>query len=172
MKKYLIKAYFKAGILVPFYTACIFSLFFSFSSSFYDVLELTFLSGLTALCSLTIFLNCYRKVVDNYLYSALSWSLLPLIFIFFVLSTRVDWIVFKDTKKGNVAVSSLYLVIFFLHLIGIYSSFQSFRATVVLNKNDEEVMNIEEDIDPLLRSAKNEESMAPSAPQAAIEANR
>lgn len=146
MKKYLVRAYFKAGILVPFYTACFFCLFFSTNGAFYDVLELTFFSGLTGLCSLTIFLNCYRKIADNYFYSILSWVLLPVLFIIYVLSTKVDWVVFKDTKRGNVAVTSLYLVIFFLHFIGLFISFQSFRATVLLNKNDEEVMNAKEDV--------------------------
>lgn len=145
MKRYLVRAYFKAGILVPFYTACFFTLMFCTSPAFYDVLELALYSGLTGLCSLTIFLNCYRKVVDNYFYSVLSWTLLPAIFITYVLSTKVDWVVFKDTKRGDVVLSSLYLVIFFLHIIGLFISFQSFRATVLLNQENKEVLNNEED---------------------------
>lgn len=164
MKKYLVKAYFKAGILVPFYTACFFSLLFCASTAFYDVLELAMLSGITGLCSLTIFLNCYRKIADNYFYSALSWSLLPVSFIVYVLATRVDWIVFKDTKKGNVGLTSLYLVIFFLHFLGLLISFQSFRATVLLNQNDEEVMNEDDETYTLPNSDKNvQECDAPKA---------
>jgi hypothetical protein len=147
MKKFLIKAYFKAGILVPFYTACFFSLFFCWSPDFYKVLELTLFSGLTGLCSLTIFLNCYRSIAENYLYSVLSWSLLPVIFSVYVLATKVDWAIFSDSKKGDVFMSSLYLVIFSIHFIGLVSSFQSFRATVLLNRDDEEIMNAENDRD-------------------------
>jgi hypothetical protein len=138
MKRYLVRAYFKAGILVPFYTACFLSVLLCPSPAFYNVLELAFLSGLTGLCSLTVFLNCYRKILDNTFYSILSWFLLPAIFISYVLSTRVDWIIFSDTKRGDVFLSSIYLVIFFLHVIGLVISFQSFRATVLLNRNDKE----------------------------------
>jgi hypothetical protein len=63
------------------------------------------------------------------------------IFIIYVLSTKIDWSVFKDAKRGNAALTSLYLVIFALHCIGLVISFQSFRATVLLNKNDKEIMN-------------------------------
>jgi len=155
MKKYLVRAYFKAGILVPFYTACFFSLLFCTSADFDKVLELTFLSGLTGLCSLTIFLNCYRKIVDNYFYSVLSWSLLPVLFIVCVLYNKVDWIIFRYPKQGDVFISSLYLVIFFIHLIGLVISFQSFRATVLLNRNDAEVMNVESDTSAMLNCDKN-----------------
>lgn len=155
MKKYLVRAYFKAGILVPFYTACFFSLLLCTSGAFYDVLELAFFSGLTGLCSLTIFLNCYRKVIDNFVYSLLSWILLPLIFIAYVLATKVDWIVFKDPKRGNAALVSLYLVIFFLHVIGLFISFQSFRATVRLNRNDEEILNSDDEVYIMPNSDRN-----------------
>jgi hypothetical protein len=141
MKRFLVRAYFKAGILVPFYTACFFSLLFCWTPDFYKALELTFFSGLTGLCSLTIFLNCYPNIVNNYFYSFLSWTLLPVLFSIYVLTTKVDWVVFSDSKKGDVFISSLYLVIFFIHFLGLVISFQSFRATVLLNRNDEEVMN-------------------------------
>ena len=154
MKKYLVRAYFKAGILVPFYTSCFLCLLLCPVPAFYDVLELAFLSGLTGLCSLTVFLNCYRKIAGNYFYSILSWFLLPLIFITYVLSTRVDWVIFNDTKKGNVFLSSIYLVIFFLHLIGLFISFQSFRATLFLNRNDKEIMNYENDTTAMSNSSK------------------
>ncbi|HWI91176.1 MAG TPA: hypothetical protein VNT20_07865 [Flavisolibacter sp.] len=155
MKKYLVRAYFKAGILVPFYTACFLSLMFCASNSFYDVLELTFYSGLTGLCSLTIFLNCYRKVIDNFIYSLLSWILLPLIFIAYVLATKVDWIVFKNPKMGDGALVSIYLVIFFLHVIGLFISFQSFRATVRLNRNDKEILNSDDEAHTMSNSDRN-----------------
>lgn len=109
------------------------------------MLELAFLSGSTGLCSLTIFLNCYRSVAENYLYSVLSWTLLPVLFSVYVLTTKVDWIVFSDSKKGDVLVSSLYLVIFAIHFLGLFISFQSFRATVLLNQNDDEIMNEDDD---------------------------
>lgn len=141
MKKYLVRAYFKARILVPFYTASVFSLFSVAGPDCYEVLEIAFYSGLTGICSLTIFLNCYRKIADNYVYSALSWSLLPLLFMVYVLSTKVNWAIFKDMKKGSPFVTSLYLVIFFLHVIGLVISFQSFRATVIRNQNEAEIMN-------------------------------
>jgi hypothetical protein len=155
MKKFLIKAYFKAGILVPFYTACFFSLLFCLAPDFYKVLELTFLSGLTGLCSLTIFLNCYRSIANNYFYSVLSWTLLPVLFSIYVLATKVDWIVFSDSKKGNVFISSLYLVIFSIHFLGLFISFRSFRATVLLNPDDEEIMNEENDRYTMPNSDKN-----------------
>jgi hypothetical protein len=143
MKKFLVKAYFKAGILVPFYTACFFSLLFCTSPDFYKVLELAFLSGLTGLCSLTIFLNCYRDIAENYFYSVLSWTLLPVLFSVYVLATKVDWIIFSDSKKGDLFISSLYLVVFAIHFLGLFISFRSFRATVLLNRNDDEIMNEE-----------------------------
>ena len=155
MKKYLVRAYFKAGILVPFYTACCLCLLLSPISDFEKVLELTFFSGLTGLCSLTIFLNCYRKVAGNYFYSALSWSLLPVVFIGYVLYNKVDWIVFKYPKQCNAFISSLYLVIFFIHLIGLVISFQSFRATILLNQNDQEIMSGKNDTPTMLNSDKN-----------------
>lgn len=155
MKKVLIKSYFKAGILVPFYTSCFFSLLFCWSPDFYKVLELTFLSGLTGLCSLTIFLNSYRKIAESYFYSVLSWTLLPVLFSTYVLATKVDWIVFSDSKKGDVFISSLYLVIFSIHFLGLFISFSSFRATVLLNQNDEEIMNDEDDRYTMHNSDKN-----------------
>src|SRR5215203_3713749 len=158
MKRYLVRAYFKAGILIPFYTACFFSLLFCTSSAFYDVLELAFVSGMTGLYSLTVFLNCYRKIADNYFFSILSWFLLPGICISYVISTRVDWVIFRNTKSGNVVLSSLYLVIFFLHIIGLFISFQSFRATVLLNHNDKEIMNEQIDKAAMLNNDKNVQS--------------
>jgi hypothetical protein len=52
-------------------------------------------------------------------------------------------------------MSSLYLVIFSIHFIGLVSSFQSFRATVLLNKNDEEIMNTENDGSKMYKSDSN-----------------
>ncbi len=140
---------------MPFYTACFFSLLFCWSPDFYKVLELAFLSGLTGLCSLTIFLNCYPNIASNYFYSVLSWTLLPVLFIIYVLATKVDWIVFSDSKQGDVFISSLYLVIFSIHFLGLFISFRSFRATVLLNQDDEEIMNEEDDRYTMHKSDKN-----------------
>lgn len=143
MKKFLVRAYFKAGILIPFYTCCALCLLLSPSSDFQKVLELTFYSGLTGICSLTIFLNCFPRIAENYVYSVLSWCLLPVPFIIGVVFYKVDWIIFRDPKQGDSFISVLYLVVFFLHLIGLVIGFQSFRATVLLNRNNEEILNRE-----------------------------
>jgi len=81
--------------------------------------------------------------------------LLPVLFIIYVLATKVDWIVFSDSKKGDVFVSSLYLVIFSIHFLGLYISFRSFRATVLLNQGDDEIMNEEDDHYSMHKNDKN-----------------
>jgi hypothetical protein len=81
--------------------------------------------------------------------------LLPVLFSIYILATRVDWIVFSDSKKGDVFLSSLYLVIFSIHFLGLFISFRSFKATVLLNQNDEEIMNDEDDRYAMHNSDKN-----------------
>jgi hypothetical protein len=122
-----------------------------------DLFRITFYSGLTGLCSLTAFLNSLPQVAENLLYSILSWFLLPYSFIAYVLATEIDWVLFRDSKQGNMVLSSLYLFTFFLHFIGLIISFQSFRATVLLNKNDEEVMNAKEDVYSVVNADSNAE---------------
>ena len=155
MKFQLIKIYFKGGILVPFYTCLFFALVFAFSSRFADVLELALFSGLTGLCSLTMFVNSNRKIAENFFYSLLSWILLPYCFITYVLATKPDWSVFSDPKHGDVFITSFYFAIFFLHIIGLIISFQSFRATVISNKNEKEIMNDVRDDSAMLHRDRN-----------------
>jgi hypothetical protein len=76
-------------------------------------------------------------------FQILSWTLLPVLFSIYVLATKVDWIIFSDSKKGDLFISSLYLVVFAIHFLGLFISFRSFRATVLLNRNDDEIMNEE-----------------------------
>jgi hypothetical protein len=161
MKSYFIKMYFKGGVLVPFYLCCVMSIFFAIgiadSDNFklseiwhdevlYEILKITFLSGLTGLCSLTIFLNSYKKIAESYLYSLLSFILLPYCFIAFVFSVIVEW--------SFPALAAVYAVLFFFHVIGPIISFQSFRATVLLNNGDSEIMNNEDDPEPMPNSDK------------------
>ena len=153
MKSALIKMYFKGGVLVPFYVSCFLTLMFFFaiadhydfnlqeiknSYALYEILKVPLFSGLTGLCSLTIFLNAYRTIAENFWYSLLSFVLLPYAFIAFVLIVVVDW--------RLPILAAQYCVIFFLHFIGPIISFQSFRATVLLNKNDKQIMNIENNV--------------------------
>lgn len=160
MKGYLLRIYFKGGVLVPFYFSCFLTVSFfavafvrsDFKSAevlndagIYEITKITFFSGLTGLCSLTAFFNTYKIVAGNIWYSLVSWFLLPYSFIVYVLYNQVDWIIFKDSRYGDVVLSSLYLFTFFLHFIGLIIGFQSFRATVLLNRNRKEVLNGEND---------------------------
>jgi hypothetical protein len=176
MKPYLIKIYFKGGVLVPFYFSCFLSfLFFSvaFVAADYkisavannwviqEILKITLYSGLTGLCSLTAFLNSYPKIANNLAYSVISWFLLPYACIAFILAKQIDWEVYK-TDKGAMLLSILYFITFFLHFIGLIIGYQSFRATVVINKNDKEVMNVPDDEGLLLNSDKTVQVSDPS----------
>jgi hypothetical protein len=159
MKAALIKIYFKGGVLVPFYLSCVISFFFFWiiadSSNYnlravwndralYEILKITFFSGLTGLCSITIFLNSLGKIAKSFWYSFLSFVLLPYSFIAFIFIVLVDW-------KVHV-LAALYCVTFFFHVIGPIISFQSFRATVLLNPNDKEIMN-DESGDAIMRNS-------------------
>jgi hypothetical protein len=162
MKAALIKIYFKGGVLVPFYLSCVISFFFFLiiannynfnmsavwsDSALYEILKITFFSGLTGLCSITVFLNSYRKIAKIFWYSFLSFVLLPYSFIAFVFIVQVDWQI--------PPMAALYSVTFFFHVIGPIISFQSFRATVLLNPNDKEIMNEENDGYTMLNIDKN-----------------
>lgn len=173
MKFWLIKIYFKGGVLVPFYISCFFS-FISLIAAFvdsdykmpvlnenvglYKMLEVTFFSGLAGLCSLTVFLNSFRKIAERFVYSFLSWFLIPCCCIGYILETQIEWAVFRNTKYGNPVLTSYYLVIFFFHFIGLIIGFQSFRATVLRNKNNDEIMNGQDDHSPLNKDADVQES--------------
>lgn len=173
MKFSLIKIYFKGGVLIPFYVSCFLSFLFlsvafgdsgfrlsevSNNPGLYEMLRITLYSGITGLCSVTGFLNSLPKIVNNIYYSLLSWFLLPYSCIAYVLATQVDWAVFRNTEYGNPILTSLWLIIFFFHFIGLIIGYQSFRATVLTNKNNEEIMNYAEEDDALVYEAQTEQA--------------
>jgi hypothetical protein len=71
--------------------------------------------------------------------------LLPVLFSIYILATRVDWIVFSHSKKGDVFISSLYLIISPFTFLDSSSASGALEQTVLLNQGNEEIMNNEDD---------------------------
>ncbi|MBB1286084.1 hypothetical protein HRH25_16995 [Flavisolibacter sp. BT320] len=161
MNMHILKVYFKAAVLVPFYLAC-FICFISISgvwihsgynwqaiaeNSFcYNMLRVTFLSGITGLLTLTAFFNLREKVATSLFYSLLAWMLLPYLFITYLLFWVVDWSVMNRPGSAEMTQEIFLLVTCFFHTIGIIIGYTDFRATVILHKK-EQAMNVSNTVD-------------------------
>jgi hypothetical protein len=133
-----LRMYYKAAVLVPFYTMCLCVIVALLTGVLAElVLRVTTYSGIAGLAASTIFLNRKRSVAFHFIYSLLSFYLLPVIFISFILWTEVDW-EGLNTSKGNVVYSSLLFVTFFVHLIGLSISYIDFRRSIVKTIEEEE----------------------------------
>ena len=152
MHFHLLRVYFKAAVVIPFYTACFFVLMtllplFIRNGISLEALKSSLLanlllkdvlwSGLIGLCTLSCFLNCYEKIAYHAVYRVLAWMLLPYSFILYVLLGEIDWTVMNFPGTTEMIASCLLLILCFLHVIGIIISFIDFRATI-LNQMKEE----------------------------------
>ncbi|WP_121352708.1 hypothetical protein [Flavisolibacter nicotianae] len=151
MAFHILRVYFKAAVLVPFYLACFIGFFIvggiwihgdyswqlvAENSFCQALLKNVFFSGLTGMLTLSAFLNCYRKVAYSLFFSLLAWMLLPYSFIAFLLIHEVNWAAMSPPQAGM--FEGVYLLVLcFFHVIGIIISYQDFRATVVLNIAEE-----------------------------------
>ena len=152
MKFHLLQHYYKAGILIPFYTALAFSalvLVRTFGGTGMSLSEVTqhslthhflFLplySGLTGLVSLSAFLNYFKPVACCLSYSATCWFLPAVCFMAGWLFYYIDWQLV--TAPVNYLVHVPLFVITGVHLIGLVISYIDFRASVVLFLKEEKM---------------------------------
>lgn len=153
MKAEILKVYFKAGVLVPFYLACFLSFIsigsiwvyadysFDFVASHpfcYSMAKVAFLSGITGILTLTAFLNVFRSIAYNLFYSLLAWMFLPYCFVVYLLWKQVDWTEMNRPGSLEMIEGVVLLVVCFFHVIGIIISYIDFRATIVLNIKEKE----------------------------------
>lgn len=151
MNVHILKVYFKAAVLVPFYLACFICLMsvggvwihaeynwqaIAENSFCYGMLQVTFLSGLTGLLTLTAFLNVKENVANSLFYSLLAWMLLPYSFMTYLLFWVVDWSVMNRPGSAEMMQEIFLLITCFFHTIGIIIGYTDFRATVILHKKE------------------------------------
>ncbi len=149
-----LQVFYKAGALIPFYTASVFSILLviirvltaniSFEEFFddeyaYELIKIPVLSGLVALFALTIFLNSYKKIAWSVVYSLLCWALAPCCFIAYVLCTQIDWLVINHPSRRTLVTTTYTFCILFLHFIGLIISYIDFRGSIhVMQKKKKE----------------------------------
>jgi hypothetical protein len=136
-----LRMYYKAAVVVPFYTMCFFVVMAlvggGLNSSVGEfVMTITVYSGITGLLAATIFLNRIKAIAFHFTYSLLSFFLVPCLFIAYALWTEVDWQGLK-VSGGNVIYSSWLIVIFFIHILGLTISFMDFRRSIVKTLEEE-----------------------------------
>lgn len=152
MQFQLFRVYFKAAVIVPFYTAC-FMVFATLIPFFlnhgFDLealeqnrlamlqLENVFYSGLAGFFTLTAFLNCYKEVAYHPVKRVIAWMLAPYSFIAYLLYAVVDWSIMHQAGKDVMVANSVLIVLCFLHVIGIIISFIDFRATMLKFEKEE-----------------------------------
>ena len=132
--------YYRAAVIVPFYTMCFFVIVALLTGTMPELtLRVTIYSGVTGLLATSIFLNRKRSFAFHFIYSLLSFFLLPALFIVYILWTEVDWQGLK-VSGGNLVYSTLLFVMFLIHLIGLAISYIDFRRSIVktLEKEQEE----------------------------------
>jgi hypothetical protein len=154
----LLRVYYKAAVIVPFYTACFFVLFsllpvfmrhgISFAaleeSEFAQLLlKDVFYSGVIGVLTLTAFFNRYKKVAYHPVWRVLTWMLLPYGFIVYLLVFEIDWDAMQRPGKDDMAGMAVMIILCFLHVIGIIISFIDFRATALNFKKEDERLNKE-----------------------------
>lgn len=147
-----LRVYYKAAVIVPFYTACFFVaaalvpslLQNGFSLAALEENEFVGLllkdvvySGITGALTLSAFLNCYKKVAYHPVWRVLAWMLLPYSFITYVLLFQIEWAAMQRPGKDDMAGNAIMLIFCFLHVIGIIISFIDFRATAILFQQEE-----------------------------------
>ena len=131
MAFHLLRIYFRAGVLVPFYLSIALALMFvvprlsflGFSlqaaaedSTVHGALQIPFLSGIIGLCTLSAFLNRVPKIANHLLYSLLSWMLLPYACIAYLLCTQLDWSVMNRPGTTAMVMACLFLIVCFFML--------------------------------------------------------
>ena len=128
----VLRIFFKAAVIVPFYTACLLALP-GILAEVEPLIMLALASGITGLLSTTIFLNHFKRVAYHPLLSALSFFLLPGISVAIMMITMVNWTSFKYSS-GDMRLNALVIVVCFLHLIGLSISYVDFRQSIRLTK--------------------------------------
>jgi hypothetical protein len=143
MKFYLLQHYYKAGLLVPFYTSIGFGAIFlaieywalapTLPQFLHHPITATFLSiplysGLIGVSALSIFLNNWERIACRYLYSVLCWFAPPLAFMAAWLYFHIDWS--DPTASHNRLEHVPLFLITALHIIGLLISFMDFRASM------------------------------------------
>ena len=148
MNFHLLRVYYKAAVIVPFYTACFFVLtgllpnFFKqgFSIEALEQNEFArlllmdvFRSGIIGLLTLTAFLNSFEEVASRTFTRVLAWMLAPYLYIFYILVNEIDWQVMQRPGTGQMMGATVMILLCFLHVIGIIISFIDFNATVKMS---------------------------------------
>ncbi|HUC81124.1 MAG TPA: hypothetical protein VMR70_09420 [Flavisolibacter sp.] len=156
-----LKVYYKAAVIVPFYTACFFvlaALLPAFLAHGFNLdalegnlyaellLQDVLYSGIIGFFTLTAFLNCYKKVAYHPVWRVLAWMLLPYSFIAYILFFDIDWEVMQRPRQYDMAGTSIMIILCFLHVIGIIISFIDFRVTALLFEKEEEKLKKEEQL--------------------------
>ncbi len=143
-----LRMYFKAGVLVPFYVSCVISVLglISFSSQNTEglfaesaaitILKANLYSGLTGLASFSIFLNRLPSVAFSPLKSFLSWFALPYGLMTYFITTAIPWEKMQWSNTPADLIIMFYMIIFFLHFIGLIISFIDFRKSMMLREKN------------------------------------
>lgn len=144
----LLRMYFRAAVLVPFYLSLALSftfiipraidLYFNISALLHDPaveisLRLPFYSGIIGVFTLTGFLNLIPQIANKFLYSILAWMLPPFFCIAYIMSEEINWSVMSRAGSLEMLMATILILVCFFHTIGIIISFQDFRATIVIN---------------------------------------
>lgn len=152
MQFHLLRVYYKAAVIIPFYTACfmvLVNLLPFFIKHGFDLaaleenklamlqLENLLYSGLTGLFTLTAFFNCYKEVGYHPVKRVIAWMLAPYCFIAYLLFNVVDWTTMNQPGKDVMVANSVLIVLCFLHFIGIIISFIDFRATMLIFEQEQ-----------------------------------
>lgn len=152
MAFHILKVYFRAGVLVPFYLSIAVALMFLLPTLYFldfnyeafsnhllvgKALKIPFFSGLIGLFTLSAFLNLSPKVANHFLFSLLSWTVLPYSFIIWLLRTQVDWHAMSEPGSAEMMMGSVLIIICFFHVIGVIISYVDFRATIVRNLQEQ-----------------------------------
>ena len=152
MQFHYLRVYYKAAVIVPFYTACFFVLaallpvFFRHGPSLAALEENVFAqlllrdvlySGLIGIFTLSAFLNTYKKIAYHPVWRVLAWMLLPYGFIAYLLVFENDWESMQRPGKDDMAGTAVMIILCFLHVIGIIISFIDFRATAIIFEREE-----------------------------------
>jgi hypothetical protein len=130
--------YYKAAVIVPFFTSCFFLLvvWVADTSMMETMLKVTLFSGIMSLLAAGIFLNRFKNISIHFVRCLLSFFLLPVLFCTYIIYKEVDWRALKYSN-GNMVDSAVLFVIFFIHLIGLAISFVDLRQSIIKTIEEE-----------------------------------
>lgn len=136
----LSKSY-RIATYVPFGTAVIFGVVLTLtndgsdyksewfvSDGFGETVFLTIiLSGIISVLSLTIFLNNFKSVQNNLLFSGLAWFVLPGTLSLFVMYQELINFSVSVNYQGNRLLDGYIVLVGLLHLLCLFLSFRLYR---------------------------------------------